>query len=189
MSKLILTDCDGVLLDWVTDFECYLDELGYVKKTETHVYHFHAEYGMTKAEMKELIRSFNESIFMRYLCPIKDALWYVPKLAEQGYKFHVITSQTDNNEAKALRIANLREVFGDVFAGFSIIGTGDDKDEVLKQFIGKAEYWIEDKEENVDVGVELGFKGILISHDYNESYTGKAQVVQTWKEIYEIVTA
>ena len=42
------------------------------------------------------ISVFNESAYMRYLEPMDGAVEYVTKLADEGYKFSVITSQTLN---------------------------------------------------------------------------------------------
>lgn len=71
---------------------------------------------------------------------------------------------------------------------FVYLDTGADKDEALEQYRGTDCYWIEDKPENADLGIELGLDSILMGHDFNANYSGSAKRVTTWKEIYEIIT-
>ena len=43
--------------------------------------------------MQVLVKIFNESAYMRYLDPMEGAVEYVKKLADEGWRFHVITSK------------------------------------------------------------------------------------------------
>jgi FMN phosphatase YigB (HAD superfamily) len=79
-------------------------------------------------------------------------------------------------------------MFGDtVFEKYVYLDTGADKDEELAVYEGSGCYWIEDKPENVDVGINFGLNGILINHEHNKTYTGKATKVRNWKDIYDII--
>ena len=49
-------------------------------------------------------------------------------------------------------------------------------------------YWIEDKPENVNWGIDAGLNGILVEHGHNMDYTGQANVVLNWEEIYNLIT-
>ena len=64
---------------------------------------------------------------------------------------------------------------------------GADKDEVLAQYGSRypGHIWIEDKKQNVDVGIACGLKGLLMEHAHNMDYTGPAKIVKTWEEIYK----
>lgn len=75
-----------------------------------------------------------------------------------------------------------------VFEKYVYLDTGADKDDVLLEYKDTNCWWIEDKPENVDTGINLGLDGILVSHDHNRNYTGSAKIVTNWKEIYNIVT-
>lgn len=188
-NKCILTDADGVLFDWEYAFGQWMKRHGY-SVFETGSYLMDVKYGLQKAEAKRLIRMFNESAWIRKLPPLRDAIHYVKKLhTEHGYVFHCITSLSNDDYSQHLRTKNLREMFGDsVFEKYIYLDTGADKDEVLEQYRDTDCYWIEDKPQNVDCGIHMGLNGILVTHDHNENYVGKAQRVQNWKEIYEIVT-
>lgn len=188
-DKVLLVDCDGVLLDWEYAFDQWMKRHGYTIK-ETGNYMMDVKYGLERAETKRLVRMFNESAWIRKLPPLRDAMKYVRKLhVEHGYIFHAITSLSNDQYAQHLRTKNLREMFGDtVFEKYVYLDTGADKDEVLAEYEGTGCYWVEDKPENVDCGIEFGLDGILMLHDHNKEYIGDARVVKNWKEIYEFVT-
>ena len=81
-------------------------------------------------------------------------------------------------------------MFGDnCFLEVICLDTGADKDDVLKPYSKKypGAYWIEDKPENVDLGIDFGLNGILMEHGHNMSYTGNANVVVNWEEIYNLI--
>ena len=49
-------------------------------------------------------------------------------------------------------------------------------------------YWIEDKFENAELGVDMGLTSLLMSHSHNSGRNTEAKVVNNWKAIYnEIV--
>ena len=91
MNKLILTDCDGVLLNWEASFTTWMAQKGY-NKVDPNEYDVAKSYGMTKAQSKPLVRQFNESAWMSYLPALRDARSGVAKLVETGHEFVCITS-------------------------------------------------------------------------------------------------
>jgi FMN phosphatase YigB (HAD superfamily) len=188
-DKLILTDADGVLFDWEYSFDQWMKRHDY--KVVAHGnYLMDVKYGLEKQEAKRLIRMFNESAWIRKLPPLRDAIHYVKKLhQEHGFIFHAITSLSNDDYSQHLRTKNLREMFGDtVFEKYVYLDTGADKDEALEPYRNSGCLWIEDKPENVDIGIEMGLDGILMLHEHNKTYAGTADVVRNWREIYEIVT-
>ena len=66
---------------------------------------------------------------------------------------------------------------------------GADKDEALEEYRDSGcFFWIEDKVENAELGVELGLETILIEHGHNEDYENEnIQKVTHWKEIYDLI--
>lgn len=188
-NKTILTDCDGVLLDWEYAFDAWMKRHGYTI-ADPSAYKMNIKYGLEKAEAKKLIRMFNESAWIRKLAPLRDAIKYVKKLHEEhGFVFHAITSLSNDEYAQHLRTKNLCELFGDtVFERYVYLDTGADKDEALAPYKDSGCVWVEDKPENVDLGIQLGLDGYLIKHEHNKDYAGGADVVSTWKEIYEALT-
>tara|TARA_A100001015_G_C15022390_1_gene728661 strand:- start:630 stop:1208 length:579 start_codon:yes stop_codon:yes gene_type:complete len=187
-EKVILTDCDGVLLDWEHAFTSWMRKHGHTVINEG-CYGQAKRYGSTKDQMDVLIRMFNESAWMRKLPPLRDAIKYVRKLhTDHGYVFHAITSMSDDYYAQHLRTKNLRELFGDTaFETFVYLDTGADKDDVLLPYKNTGCFWVEDKMKNVDLGCTLGLTGVLMGHEHNVGYNGDAVRVQNWKEIYNII--
>jgi FMN phosphatase YigB (HAD superfamily) len=189
-NKVILTDCDGVLLDWEYSFSVWMKRHGYTSKHGVGtIYSMQEKYDLTKSEAKKLCRIFNESATIRKLPPLRDAIKYVQKLhREHGFVFHCITSMTTDEYAQHLRTKNLCEMFGPtVFETYIYLDTGADKDDVLLDYKDTNCYWVEDKAKNVDVGIELGLRGIIMNHEYNKNYNGSAKVVNNWKEIYNYI--
>ena len=188
-NKVILTDCDGVLLDWEYSFDYWMSRHGY-NKVKQNVYEMAEAYDMPKPEIKRLIRMFNESASIRKLPPLRDSIKYMKKLHEEhGFVFHAITSLSNDQYAQHLRTKNLRELFGDTaFEKYVYLDTGADKDDELSVYKDTGCYWVEDKPENVDCGINLGLNGILMGHNFNADYSGDAVRVNNWKEIYQLVT-
>jgi hypothetical protein len=187
-KKVILTDCDGVVLDWVCAFDEWMEGKGYeiVAKDE---YKMNLKYGIEKAESKKLVKQFNECAWIGKLAPLNDAIKYVKKLHEEcGYVFHAITSLSNDQYAQDLRTQNLKALFGETaFVKFVYLDTGADKDEALAEYKDSGCVWVEDKPENADLGIELGLDSYLMMNNFNKDYDGVANQVNCWKEIYNQV--
>lgn len=192
-DKIILTDCDGVVLDWEEGFSIWMEHHGHSKvEGYQYVYSIGDRYGLTKEQGNKLVKQFNESAAIGFLPPLRDAQYFVKKLHEQHqYKFICITSLSLDPYAKYLRERNLKKLMGDAFIDVVCLDTGADKDTILQEYGEKysGNYWIEDKPENVNWGIDAGLNGILIEHGHNLDYKGDATIVKNWQEIYSIITA
>lgn len=188
-NKVILVDCDGVLLDWEYAFRTWMHSHQY-EIVEDGEYDVAKTYALDKPNAKKLVRMFNESAAIGFLPPLRDAIHYIRKLHEQhGFVFHCITSLSTDAHASILRKKNLDRLFGEgVFEKLECLPCGGDKDEALAPYANSGCYWVEDKVENAEVGQALGLNSILIAHDHNAEYKGTIPRAQNWKEIYEKVT-
>lgn len=190
-DKVILVDCDGVLLDWEYSFDQWMKRHGYkVVDGEGNHYKMGPKYGINGSEASRLIRMFNESATIRKLPPLRDTIKYVKKLHEEhGYVFHAITSLSNDQYAQHLRTKNLIELFGPtVFEKYTYLDCGADKDEALAEYKGTKCWWIEDKPENAQVGADLGLNSILMIHDHNRDTQVDAYYVHNWSEVYDLIT-
>ena len=183
-NKTILTDCDGVLLDWETAFHAWMKTHGYTQGV-TGVYEMDVAYGIPRSECKRLVRIFNESAWMGFLPALRDARSGVAKLVEHGNTFLCFTSLSVDEKAKMLRISNLKNIFGkDVFDDVVCLDTGADKDEALAPYKDSGMWWIEDKIENAECGHALGLNTILIEHPHNQKDCSKGITrVDTWDKL------
>ena len=191
MERIILTDVDGVLLEWEDHFKKWMNAKGYkeLENTDT-AYDMSVRYSIHKDHGSELIREFNKSAWMSTQSPMPDSQTWVKLLHAEGWTFIPITSQTSDIPAQELRKKRLAELFGDtVFTNYFILETGDHKDAALAEFHGTGLWWIEDKWSNVIKGLEYGLKPLLYNHDYNQGLTHENVIrVNNWEHIYKIIT-
>jgi len=187
-EKIILTDCDGVLLAWEGAFHEWMISKGFTKKEEA-TYDISKTFGIPKSLGKKLVKEFNESAWMGFLPAYKDARSGVAKLVEHGWKFVVITSLSLDPKAQMLRVSNLKNIFGkNVFVDVVCLDTGEDKDEELVKFDGSGLWWIEDKPENAECGLKYGLKPIMIEHDHNKAHKVDGIVyAYDWEAIFNII--
>ncbi len=189
MDKLILTDVDGVLLNWEYAFNIWMKRHGYTPKEDSgNIYDIGEKYGLTQEKKRELVKFFNESAAIGFLPPLRDAIHYVRELhVKHGYVFHVLTALSNDHQAQELRRQNLEKLFGEtVFEKFIYCDTGADKDEILEPYLGTNLLWIEDKIENAELGHILGLDSILMEHGHN-MLTTDIPLMKDWKAVYEYI--
>mgnify|MGYP001164741056 CR=1 FL=1 len=167
--NVILTDVDGVLLNWQGAFDAWMmREHGLFATGNERAYQQGTRYEMTEPEIKKYIRGFNASANIGFLPPLFDAVKGVKKLHDEyGYKFLVITSLSLNPFAQKLRTQNLEAIFGaHVFEEFVYLDTGADKRDTLECYahLYPNAYWIEDKVANAVDGRDMGLRSLLMKH-------------------------
>jgi FMN phosphatase YigB (HAD superfamily) len=189
MKKTILVDADGVLFNWEYAFNLYMEEHGFEQvKDGKLIYSIGERYNISNNQGHTMIKHFNESAMIGFLPPLRDAVEYVTKLADEGWTFICITSLSTNKYAQKLRRKNLDKLFGEgTFTEVICLATGANKDKVLQKFAGSNLWWIEDKVENAHAGTKVGLRSLVIEHGFNMN-DDSVRRVKNWKEIYEIVT-
>ena len=191
-EKIILTDIDGVVLDWEEGFSVWAEHHGHSKvEGYQFVYSIGERYGMSYEAGSNLVKIFNESAAIGFLPPLRDAQFFIKKLHEQHrYNFIALTSLSLDPYAKALRERNLAKLMGKyAFSKVICLDTGADKDEALERLAKKHKgcYWIEDKPVNLQAGVDVGFKGILLEHGHNMNKEVNGYVAKNWEDVYNYI--
>ena len=187
--SIILTDCDGVLLNWRDPFDAWMmREKGIFATGDVRVYDQADRYDMP--DIFEYILNFNASANMGFLPPLYDSVKYVRKIHEEfGHKFTVITSLSLNPYAQELRTQNLKKIFGsEVFDEFVYLDTGEDKDDILLKYseFYPGAYWIEDKIKNAIAGQEVGLQPLLMKHPHIKTEDPKnIPLMSNWRAVYE----
>lgn len=190
-NRTILTDCDGVLLDWEWAFNVWMTERGYVQRPDAKDYYkIHEQFeDLTLTEAKKFTKLFNESAAIGFLPPLRDSVYWIKRLnQEHNFRFVCITSLSTDKNAQKLRRMNLEKYYGDVFDDVICLPTGSDKHEALEPFRDSGLWWIEDKPENSDLGYSVGLRSILIEHGHNMRHECPYPIVKNWREIYDLVT-
>ena len=200
-NRIILTDVDGVLLEWENHFSNWMLQRSYFndkgKKIypytllddKENTYEMAERFGLTIPEIRKEIREFNKSAWMATQSPMLDSQTWVKLLHAEGWTFIPITSQTSDIPAQEVRKKRLEDLFGDVFYNYHILDTGADKDNALAEFHNTGLYWVEDKPKNALAGLNYGLKPILIDHEYNRDFDHpEITRVNNWKEIHKLVT-
>ena len=201
-NRIILTDVDGVLLEWEHHFTKWMlqktlfDDRGAryhpyrLLPDKQDTYWMEERFGLTKNEIRIQIREFNRSAWMGTQRPMLGSQTWVKLLAAEGWTFIPITSQTSDKPAQELRKRRLGELFGEhVFTNYHILGTGADKDSALAEFHDTGLYWVEDKPANAVAGLKYGLKPILIDQPYNQDLNHPDIIrVSNWKQIHQIVS-
>ncbi len=191
-KNVILTDIDGVVLNWEYSFDVWMNTHGHKQIVDGNLkYNIGDRYGIEDSVGRQLIKYFNESAAIGFLPPLRDAMYYIKKLHEEhGYVFHAITSLSIDQNTCRLREMNLKKLFGKTaFEKFVFLDTGADKDQALLPYKNSELYWIEDKPENAECGYNLGLKSLLMEHGHNMNHLNPAiPVVKNWAQVYSIIT-
>lgn len=190
-DRLILTDCDGVILDWQTRFDEWMRDRGY-KMIENGLaeYRIGTRYGISVDDGRKCTRTFNNSSTIGFLPQFRDSLYYMDLLyRKHGYKFTVITSLSSNRYSQRLREMNLHNLLdSEMFEDIICLDTGADKKEALMPYRDSGCYWIEDSVINAAVGRDLGLQTFLMEHSHNRMICPEGvKLVANWQQIYRSI--
>lgn len=193
-NKVILTDCDGVLLDWEKSFHAWISKRGYeLNDRFAHMDKMSDRFGMSREERKRNVMNFNESVDIGYLDAFRDSRWFVRLLHQRhGFDFICITSMGTNPYAKKLRQANLVRLFGrGTIRELICLELSASKEEVLAEYAMRypAAPWIEDNPSNADAGIQAGLDAILLKHPHNAEYKGPAVLLEDWKDVHDYLVS
>jgi hypothetical protein len=185
LNKIILTDCDGVLLDWIWSFNNWMTKHGY-NMVDPNTYAIHDSYAITPLEAKRLVAMFNESIHISRLTPLRDSIKYIRMLHEQhGVVLHVVTSVSADPLVAEARKQNLVDVFGkSVFYRIDCLDPAISKEVVLQEYADSGLLWLEDHVANYRLGERLGLDCRLMHNPWNANESNVNRIFN-WKNVYE----
>jgi hypothetical protein len=188
--KKILSDVDGVMLWWEESFHQWMAQREDYLLDRRDTYYVHEMYpGMSQQEAVRTMREFSNSSRIGFLDPLRDAKAGIATLVEQGYTFDIITSLSIDLCTTQLRTMNLDNHFGaSTFSRHVYLSQGASKEKALAPYADTGYYWLEDKPENAEAGLEFGLQPILIDHPYNRWYSHpKIFRVKTWAQVVDII--
>jgi len=191
--KIILTDIDGVVLNWEEGFHEFMQERGHelIKDYQEH-YNMSMRFGGLR-NVGNLINQFNHSVHIGFLEVFRDAAEVIPALHAQGYEFIAITSLSNHPHSRLARIHNLNTEIGlDIFKDVICLDIDAPKLDILqeqvKQYPDAEMYWLEDKWENYRAGERAGITSFLMDHKHNAAADTK-QRIDNWADFAQRIGA
>lgn len=194
----IISDVDGVLLDWFNGFDNWIVNTKGIKplhNTTPSMYKLEDKYPLTGDEIADCIAEFNSSDEFGSLQPIDGSVEHLGYLLADSTK-EVAWLSSGSVEGKEelcfeMRSKNLKACFGTDIPGTLLVMRAS-KVEYLKEY--KAEYgdnlvFIEDSFEHAQTAVKLGIKTILLDYAYNNN-TSRSKLLykaKNWEEIYSLI--
>ena len=191
--KIFMTDVDDCLFAWNDAFmqwaSVHYPEYDAVIDAMAQWNIWEKFSNVNKEQAEAMLKHFNTSARQAFMPPKLDAVEYVNKLIDEGWRFIAITSVSDDPDVWKLRKMCLDTMFPGGCLELHCLPLHGSKKEFLTQWQGKNYYWIEDKLKNAEAGHELGFKTIIIDHPYNQNSSQGITRVNSWEEIYSILTS
>ena len=169
MTRPIIFDCDGVLLDWLSGFGAYLrDAHGItVQDGPPRDFLLSSWMGVTDLELvRDCVHRFNrnEGGYFAELEPVHGAVEGVAFLRAAGHGTSVLTQCNPDPETVRARCANLDRVFGS-FGNVEFVERGVPKSVSLQT--RDPSWFVEDNLANAHMGLEAGHDTILIDLPHN----------------------
>lgn len=180
-DKVILTDIDGVCLNWADPFEEYLESRNFaIERGDNGAY----EYTVGQSVYDD----FNNSIHATRLPPMHDSLKWMRRIHDDlGFKFHGVTHMGVSEECIDNRKTNL-EIFGDIWLGVDHLYHTECKSQVLANYEDSGFMWVEDLHVNAEVGLEYGLVPVLMCNTWNRGWDHPdIPRVTSWRDIYEML--
>lgn len=170
-ERLILSDVDGVMLDWETQFTEYAIAKGCTPVPDTnHYYNLGKRFEESWDVLHDLMVEFNRSDVIANMPPLPGAVEGMKELTDLGFRFIAITSISDEPICKEYRTQNLHDLFGDVFDEIICLEQMNNKEHTLNRWADSGLFWLEDHFTNATVGYELGLNTLLFNTHTNEKY-------------------
>ena len=187
-DKIVLTDCDGVCLNWEQHFHDWVRTRGH-DRVKHRIYDISESYDLSRERARELLIDFNTSSHMLTVPAFRDARSGIATLVERGWRFVAITSVSDDPVIAKLRRMNLDYLFGgEAFVEVQCLEMGVDKDHALEPYCDSGMWWIEDKDVNAILGANLGLNTILMDHLHNRHVDDpRIKRVENWAQIVNII--
>lgn len=186
MTKpIILCDVDGVVLDWLSKLPEYLVKRGLnpegaIRALSHGEFVSHSEItGLPEAEAFKLVLDYNESEYIRYLTPYKDALGVV-NLLKSEFDFIAVTAIGREGKSTEYRMQNLDFWYPNAFKKIHVVDIYESKESILKQY--PPSLFIDDTPKHVAQAKSCGHISIRIVRDARPDIVNSLRF-NDWKDI------
>ena len=186
MSKVIITDVDGCILNWNRSFLEYIKSLDIKPKKDFHsCWDLEEWLGLSTNEVDNLAKDFNTTKNFTNLKSDYKSDVYIPLLHGMGYDFIAITACGSSDITTKYRTINLNNLFPGIFKEIFCCDHNYEKNSILEN-LPKSKYWVEDHYHNCKFGNEYDHRCFLMNHPHNNHIVDDTvTMVNDWEDIYE----
>jgi hypothetical protein len=190
-KKILVTDVDFVLLDWVVGLKPFFDEKG-IQSDHLDQYRGSTYYpnlselffNDNEAENIKLMKEFNDSHWIEHL-PIfqDDARKHLENISKKT-DIYALTCLGDGQEQKMKRTQNLINHYGDIFKDVLCIPVRTSKAPTFKKLLETNDIhcYVDDRENHLAEAVSCNIDTLLFKRNENHAET-ESNVVNCWSEI------
>lgn len=193
-TKIILTDIDGVILDFGQTFLKFLEEVkGEVTTVEDY---FRGKREIPLEEHQRIVAEYTHSDYFRHLNPKLCALDVLNGLRKEGWRFIAVTACDTEHPDQCIKTAynnrmeNLERHFPDVFEDMHFSPWSTGKKEILSRY--QPTWWIDDRADHAHDGHDAGHKAIIMRGEdthIDANNHANLPIVETWHEIKALIDA
>lgn len=167
-KPIILQDVDGCVLDWLSKLPEYLVKRGLNPEHAIRAYS-HGEFlghseitGLPEDEAFQLVLDYNESEYIKYLTPYRDALAVV-NLLKHEFDFVAVTAIGREGKSSQYRMENLNFWYPNAFKDIHVVNMHESKLDVLMKY--DRTFFIDDSPSYCAEGKRAGHIPIRIVRD------------------------
>jgi FMN phosphatase YigB (HAD superfamily) len=193
-KPVIITDVDGVLLDFLMAFAIYLEEENYcinhIKPLiNTNKYMTFEDMINVDCERKieEIKNKFFQSDRISKFPVFQNESIEHLKTLNKYFDIICVTCIGRGNEIHNHRLQNLKEIYGDIFLSVHCINFGESKEDTLRYLRNRHNVvsYIDDNLKHIQESLNVGIKPIL----FQRGYAGKIKndlydVYDCWNDMY-----
>jgi hypothetical protein len=168
MKPKILCDIDGVALNWLSKLPEYLLKYGIDHEKAIFAYAnneflSHSEItGLPEHEATKVVLDYNESEYIKYLTPYKDALSVI-NLLKHEFDFVAVTAIGRAGKSSQYRMENLNFWYPNAFTDIHVVNMNESKLSVLSKY--NRTFFIDDSPNYCAEGKQSGHTSIRIVRD------------------------
>lgn len=190
-EKIILTDIDGVVLDFTQGFYSFLEDTQNIVIPHEQRANFaiYKQLGWTREQDQHVMTDYAHSDYFKKIPAKECARDVLQDMRKDGWRFIAITACLTGLERQCYkttyqnRLDNLEAHFGNVFEDLHLSTWDGGKGEHLGRY--DPAYWVDDRPHHALEGQKFGHQSFIMhTLDFDEKdNTAKLPVVHSWHEI------
>jgi FMN phosphatase YigB (HAD superfamily) len=181
---VLITDIDGVALNWVQGFSKYLHYKMLQKIKSWNPSQFNSKECFPHFKrFQQYVLEYQSMEFYKQLKPYEDALEAYKQIKNLGFDIVALTSCGTEKDVVNNRLENIKNCFDGIFSDVHILGLQQRKDQILNNY--KNAVFIDDQVNNVISGAKAGHTTFLLDKKYNKTLILPSSVtrIKNWDSV------